>query len=277
MPPAGRPAHARRALHLLGHRYLDPGTDYAAARAQFEESAAHYRAVGSDWGLGWSLNCLGLAVWQVGDTAAARQAFAASARRLRAVGDDNMAAHPIGDLGLLAFDRGERARGRALLADSVARFRASGDRRYLAMQLYRSGDVACEAGDAGAALPAYRESLAVAVELGARGQLADALEGFAMLAAAQAQPERALRLAGAAAVLRDATGRHRHPAERPRLERALAAARAALGAAAPAAWQRGRRMTAEQAIADALGDIPDPAGWPSGRTQQKQNTPEVAF
>ena len=80
-----------------------------------------------------------------------------------------------------------------------------------------------------------------------------------MLAVAQAQPERALRLAGAAAALREATGQPRGAAaERPRLERALARARAALGPAAPAAWQRGRRMTTEQAVAVALEDTPDP-------------------
>jgi predicted ATPase/DNA-binding CsgD family transcriptional regulator/DNA-binding XRE family transcriptional regulator len=240
------------ALHLLGHRYLDPGTDYAAARAQFEESASHYRAVGADWGLGWSLHCLASTVWQVGDGEAARRAYEESLRLFRAVGDNNMTAHPIGGLGVLAFDRGERERGRALLEESVTIFRASGDRRYLALELDRSGDLACEAGDSGAARRAYCESLAVAAELGARNQIAYTLEGFAMLAAAQAQPERALRLAGAAAALRDTAGRPRRPAERPRLERALAAARAALGPAAPGAWQRGRRLTTEQAIAAAL-------------------------
>ena len=137
-----------------------------------------------------------------------------SARLLRAVGDDNMAAHPLGTLGALAFDRGERARGRALLEESVALFRASGDRRYLAVELCRSGDLASEAGDAGAVDRAYREGLTVAAELGARNQLASALEGLAILAAAQAQAERALRLAGAASALREATGQPRLPRRR---------------------------------------------------------------
>jgi DNA-binding NarL/FixJ family response regulator len=206
-------------------------------------------------------------VWQLGDAAAAGGAYEESVRLLRAVGDDNLAAHPLASLGVLVFERGERARGRALLAESVAIFRATADRRYLAQELHRSGDVACEAGDAVAALRAYRESLAVAAELGARPQVAAALEGFAMLAAAQAQPERALRLAGAAAALRDATGRPRPPAERPRLERALAAARSALGPAADAAWQRGRRLTAEQAVAAALAA---PAGPGSERLTRRE-------
>jgi non-specific serine/threonine protein kinase len=94
-----------------------------------------------------------------------------------------------------------------------------------------------------------------------------------MLAAAQAQPERALRLAGAAAALRDATGQPRRRAERPRLERALAAARAVLGAAAPAAWLRGRRMTTEQAVAVALAG---PAGTgPERLTRREQEVVEL--
>jgi hypothetical protein len=127
------------------------------------------------------------------------------------------------------------------------------------LALYRGGDLACAAGDAGAAHRAYRESLTLAVEVGPSDQVAYALEGFAMLAATQAQPERALRLAGAAAAIRDTTGRPRKPAEAPRLEQALAVARAALGSMGEAAWQGGRRMTPQQAVDIALA-APAPPG-----------------
>ena len=99
------------ALHLLGHYYLDPGTDYAAARAHFDESVAQYRTVGANWGVGWSLHCMNTSVWQLGDNETARRAYEESLRLFRSVGDENMAAHPIGTLGVLAFDRGEHRRG----------------------------------------------------------------------------------------------------------------------------------------------------------------------
>jgi non-specific serine/threonine protein kinase len=51
------------ALHLLGHYYLDPGTDCEAARAHFDESAKQYRAVDDNWGVGRPLNCMALSVW----------------------------------------------------------------------------------------------------------------------------------------------------------------------------------------------------------------------
>jgi hypothetical protein len=73
-----------------------------------------------------------------------------------------------------------------------------------------------------------------------------------MLAAAEAQPERALHLAGAAASMRDTAGSPRKPAEGARLERALAVARMALGSAAEATWQRGRRMSVQEAVDAAL-------------------------
>ena len=152
--------------------------------------------------------------------------------------------------------------GGMLVEESVARFRAFNDRQYLALALHRGGDLACADGDSGAAYRAYHESLTLAVEAGVSDQVLYALEGFAMLAAAQAQPERALHLAGAAAAMRDTAGNPRKPAERARLERALAVARLALGSAAEAAWQRGRRMSAQEAVDFALATPVGP-GRPS--------------
>jgi tetratricopeptide (TPR) repeat protein len=259
------------ALHVLGHYYLDPGTDYAAARAHFDESAAHYRAVGDNWGVGWSLHCMATSVWfQLRDNETARRAYEESLRLFRSVGDENMAAHPISTLGVLAFERGEHRRGRELVAASVARFRAFNDRHYLALQLNRAGDLACADGDSEAADRAYRESLTLSLESGFK--FISALEGFAMLAAAQEQPERALHLAGAATSMRDSHGLPRKPAERARLDGALTAARAALGPAGEAAWERGRRMSAQEAVDLALAmpvgpgaQAMSPAAAPAGR------------
>jgi predicted ATPase len=246
------------ALHLLGHYYLDPGTDYEAARAHFDESAKQYRAVGHNWGVGWSLHCLATSVWQLGDEETACLANEQSLQLFRSVGDENMAAHPMGTLGSLAFDRGDHGLGRELVEESIARFRAFNDHHYLALELHRAGDLACAAGDAKAAYRSYHESLSLAVQSGFSDEVVYALEGFAMLAAAEAKPELALHLAAAAAAARDTTGRPRRPAERRRLEQALATARADLGSAAEAAWQRGRRMTAQEAVDAALADRSGP-------------------
>ena len=204
---------------------------------------------------------MGTSVWQIGDNETARRAYEESLRLLRSVGDENMAAHPIGTLGFLAFDRGERERGRKLVEESVARFRAFNDHHYLALQLHRGGDLACADGDAGAAYRAYRESLTLAVEAGASDQVLYALgvspcsAGCPGAARARAPPCRGgRRHAGHYWQSAQARGT-------ARLEQALTTARADLGSAAEAAWQRGRRMSAQEAVdfaLDAVGRAPKP-------------------
>ena len=81
---------------------------------------------------------------------------------------------------------------------------------------------------------------------------------MAGLAARQGQPARALRLAGAAAALRDRIDEQPWPANQATLTRRLAAAREALSAQGQAAaWADGQALTVEQAIAEALGNAQD--------------------
>jgi hypothetical protein len=100
------------------------------------------------------------------------------------------------------------------------------------------------------------ESLALFGELGDRRGIAQALEEFACLAASEAQPDRALRLAGAAQAIRDVIEVPPEARSARALEAQLARARDALGrAAADAAWREGRGMSVEQAIAHATGTL----------------------
>lgn len=106
----------------------------------------------------------------------------------------------------------------------------------------------------------FAESLRIFFfELGYKYGLAYALEGLAEVAAAEGLPERALRLGGAAAALRDSTGAASAEAFRARQERRLADARARLSAdGAAAARAAGRAMALEDAIAEGLGEEADP-------------------
>jgi hypothetical protein len=79
------------------------------------------------------------------------------------------------------------------------------------------------------------------------------LERFVALAAAQGQPERALRLAGAASALRATCGAPLPPAGQAHLDARLAGPRRVLGEeAAGAAWAAGQAMALQQAISSAL-------------------------
>jgi hypothetical protein len=80
------------------------------------------------------------------------------------------------------------------------------------------------------------------------------LEGLARVDGAQGRGIRAAQLWGAAGALREAIHACLPPNERPRYERALAAAQAQLDPATwEAAWAAGQALTPEQAIAFAIG------------------------
>jgi DNA-binding CsgD family transcriptional regulator len=83
--------------------------------------------------------------------------------------------------------------------------------------------------------------------------VANCLKSLGAVAAAVGRAEQATRLFGAAEVVWERFGYEQPPAERPRLERIVAPARAKLPAAAfAAAWAAGRELPLNRAIAEAL-------------------------
>jgi DNA-binding CsgD family transcriptional regulator len=81
------------------------------------------------------------------------------------------------------------------------------------------------------------------------------LEHLAVLAAATAQPERALMLGGAADALYEHLGARRTPAERQKLDRWLLPLRETLDTErANATWARGRALSLDDAIALAVSE-----------------------
>ena len=83
----------------------------------------------------------------------------------------------------------------------------------MATALNRLGTVAHAQGDDGRATALYEESLTLCRELGDKHGLAECLEGLAGVAVAQQHLERAARLLGAAAALREAIGAPLSPRE----------------------------------------------------------------
>src|SRR5205814_1729183 len=119
------------------------------------------------------------------------------------------------------------------------------------------GYLAHQHGDAERAAARAAESLESLRAGGFRWYLPEALELAAAVAGARSQPERAARLFGAAAALRETTGAELPPVELAAYERHRATARTASGEAAfSAAWDAGRAMNPEQAIDSALVDEP---------------------
>jgi hypothetical protein len=96
-------------------------------------------------------------------------------------------------------------------------------------------------------------------ELGHKRGIAGVLEHLAASAAAQSNAEQSLRMAGAAAALRQRLGTPLSPAKQAQLEKALEFARRTLGnARGLTAWMEGWAMPVEQAVQEALNCEAEP-------------------
>jgi DNA-binding CsgD family transcriptional regulator len=112
--------------------------------------------------------------------------------------------------------------------------------------------VSCDQGDTSQAVALLAEGLALITELGDRRIIALALDGVAGLAIAWRQPERAARLFGAAAALREVTGLPIDPACLAAHDRNVTAGRASLGEDAfDAEWLAGAALPLPVAVAEA--------------------------
>jgi hypothetical protein len=110
------------------------------------------------------------------------------------------------------------------------------------------------------AVTRFLDSLKVALDVGDRTLLAHILEGFCGLVSALGQHQRAVRLGGMAAAVREAAGAPLSPAWQGLAKRWLDISRAALGEqAASAAWSQGRALSSEQGMAEllAVSQVPD--------------------
>jgi predicted ATPase/DNA-binding CsgD family transcriptional regulator len=156
-------------------------------------------------------------------------------------------------LGAVYLRRGDYAAAGEQLGASLAEARAISARWWIAETAAQLGQLALEQGELAQAGSWLSESLALARDLLDQAGLARALEGIAQLVAVQRVPRDALRLAGAAAALRERMHAPLALPERSRLERRLAPARRILGEpAAEADWAEGRALPQLQAIDLAL-------------------------
>jgi tetratricopeptide (TPR) repeat protein len=115
------------------------------------------------------------------------------------------------------------------------------------------GNVARALGTFAEARKLYNESLQINRDLGDRWMLAHLLEGIGGLLAMRGEAEPALQLTAAAVTLRETIGTPSSETEQTKLNELLAPARQALGPeVAAAAWESGRAMALEQALALAL-------------------------
>jgi predicted ATPase/serine/threonine protein kinase len=281
-----------RALFSAGVLAGEQG-DYASAAALINESQDIAQALGDKTGVAVSLNALAVFARDRGDVEVAHILFEASLGLWRGLGDQKAIARALSNLANVLKLQGDYDRAGSLYAECLAIFQGLGDRTGIAWSLNYQGDVARDQGDSTAARTLYEQSSAIFRELGDRwgiaGTLADLgglareqgnyptarslygesiklfrelghkrgiarlLECFACSAAAQSHAKRSLRLAGAAAALRQKIGAPLTPAEQAKLEAVLEPARQALtNAVGTTAWLEGWALPVEKAIEEVL-------------------------
>jgi predicted ATPase len=239
------------AMSGLGQAAVHEGL-WEEGRVLLEESLARYSVLGDQWGIALARQRMAGIAWQQGEYDAADRLFAESLAERRRLGDRSGVGHVLSNMGWMNLFRGDLAAARSLQEQSLAIRRELSERREIAVSLTALGRVAFAEGDSPAARALYCESLPVHHALGNQWGMALALEGL-VWATAEAEPAAAVRLAGAAAALRDVIGRTMPPVEQTGYAQLLAGLRASLGEPAFAAeFTIGEAMSPEQARAEAL-------------------------
>ncbi len=293
LPRAAAPTKGRgRALFAAGVLAAAQG-DFPSADALFGESLDIARQQGDRQGVAVSLNALAIMARDQGNIGIARSLFEESLDEWKEVGDQKAVARSLSNLANIVKLQGDDARAHALYVDCLLLFRELGDHLGVAWSTNHQGDVLRGQGDsAGAwkmyeqslqmfrelgdrwgiagtladlgglatgqrshstAIELYRESIIIFQELGHKRGIARLLEGFACSAALQLEAERSLRLAGAAAALRQNIGAPLTSAEQARLDESLQPAWKALtDTAGERAWSEGWALPVEKAIEEVL-------------------------
>ena len=298
-------AHAR-ALFAAGVLAREQG-DYPSAETLISQSQAIASQLGDKTSVAISLNALAVFARDRGDLAIARALFEESLVLWRESGDQKAVARAVSNLANVLKLQGDYGSARSLYAESLAIFRGLGDLAGVAWSLNYQGDVARDQGDWASARTSYerglamfrelddrwgiaatladlgslereqrnyprvhslyRESIKIFQELGHKRGIARLLECFACSAASQFQGERSLRLAGAAAALRQNIGARLTPSEQAKLETSLHPARQGLTyTAGVRAWLEGWDLPVEKTIEEVLAlEAESPSWWRTAR------------
>lgn len=241
-------------LNNLGVVALPQG-DVDAARAMHEESLALFRELGDRWGASMALANLGLVALHRQDCDAAGALLTESLQIRRSLGDKQSIAQSLNNLGTVMRCKGQYDLAYELHGESLEIFVELEDRWSIALCHANMGFARLSQGRYIEARGLLREGLSLFRELDVRQGVATCIEGLAAVEGRLDHPDRSARLYGAAAALREEIGVPLPPTERPDYERHLSAARASSDPARfSAAWSRGRVMSLESAIAQALSE-----------------------
>jgi non-specific serine/threonine protein kinase len=241
--------HARF-LISAGHMY-SVQHDVPKAQQVFKRALDISRQLGDKRRTAWSLIFLGYVM--LGETDAAIEVVEEGLALFRELGHKPGIAQALNIVGEVARFGGEDARARRAYEECLVVSQETGETRRIVYVYYNLGFLAQHEGDHEKAKDLLHKGIQLARSLNISLQIAEGLAYLAGSIGAAGQPQRAARLLGAWEAALERMGAFPQPADKPEFDRIIANVRAQLDEATfEAAWAEGRKMTLEQAVAEAL-------------------------
>jgi tetratricopeptide (TPR) repeat protein len=246
-----------RALNGATAMALEVG-DVSMAMRRGEEALAVHRTLGDPWGTANSVLLLGNVNAEEGDFALAHQRFDESIGVFRELGDEHYTLLATRLLAWMCYELGDRERAQALHEDVVRSARALGNERMQATSLGALAEYALYDGRIEEALPMLKESTRIYSDLGERHEIGVNLCRFARAFAVQGHGDTGAQVLARAEALREEIGATEYAWVAEMNEGTLALVRKELDEAAFArAWEQGRTLTLDDAVALALDSVRD--------------------
>ena len=257
----GRDRFYARALNGAGILAAFQG-DHVTARTQLEKALTLWREIGDQNEVALTIGDMGWASFTEGDDSTALSRFEESLELHRKGGNKRLINRAILGVCQVLVSRSQVMKVRPLADEALALGMSLNDPLAQQGAHHYIADCGLIEGDVTTAHQHYSYALRAALELGDMLQAATEMQGIAMAFAGMSQPERALRLGGAAAAHCQELGSGfffslsssvSWPFWDALLAKYLGRARDQLGPkASAAAWEEGRRMGFHRAVAYAL-------------------------
>jgi predicted ATPase/class 3 adenylate cyclase len=230
--------------------------DAAAARLRAGEALALHRRLGDDWGAAVSLLILAHAAADEQDFETARRLWEESAQLFREVGDRHCTMLATRMLAWAYDELGEHDRARGLKEEVLEQARAAGDKHLQIHALESLAHIAASEAPIEVTASLLRDAYDLNRELGDRFREAVLVCRFGRMLAFAGRAEAAARVLASGETLYSEIGATPMGWLRRANDEALTLIRAQLDEAAFAeAWEHGRSLTADDAVALALGSV----------------------
>jgi predicted ATPase/class 3 adenylate cyclase len=251
-----RPTAARaKALNGAAVLALNIG-DTAATRLRAEEALELHRTLGDAWGAAYSRFMLGNVASEERDLERAQQLLDESVRAFRELGDEHFTLIAAFNLAIVIEDLGDRERARTLHEDILRRARELPNEQLEAHALTQLGMIFFAEDRLQDASSTLKQALRIFRELGNLLEIAINLGRFAAIFAREGRAATAGRLLSRSEALTEEIGSSTPPWAATRNEHTLTTIRSQLDEAAlDEAWEQGRALTIDEAVALALDPL----------------------